>query len=127
MQIPDKLTIFGRDYFISDVSHFQSAEGILGQAAFKDGVIYLDENLDMALSLSTLWHEAVHIAQQEILGTTDEAQARWVSLFVHNFLLNNPDVLLCYLREGCRCSDDDEAQDEHEGDEAFLTLKTRKG
>ena len=82
MGIPTEVVIFGRTYDVSDVSPFQCSEGILGQAAYRDGIIYIDENVDMALSLNTLWHEAVHIAQQEILGTVDEAQARWVALFM---------------------------------------------
>lgn len=97
MEIPGEVVIFGRNYDVSDVSPFQCSEGILGQAAYRDGVIYIDENMDLALTLSTLWHEAAHIAQQEILGTIDEGQARWISLFVHNFLIQNPQVLECYL------------------------------
>ena len=96
MRIPSEVVVFGRTYHVNHVSPFQSAEGILGQAAYRDGVVYLDEEMDMALSLSTLWHEAVHIAQQEILGTIDETQARWVALFVHNFLVSNPQIVECY-------------------------------
>jgi len=99
MQIPTEIVIFGRTYHVTDVSPFQSSEGILGQAAYRDGVIYIDENLDKALSLSTLWHEAVHIAQQEVLGIVDEVQARWIALFVHNFLLDNPNVVECYSHD----------------------------
>jgi hypothetical protein len=72
---------------------------VLGQAAYRDGVIYLDHGLDPSLTLSTLWHEAVHIAQQEILGTIDEAQARWIALFAHNFLMDNPQIMESYLQE----------------------------
>jgi hypothetical protein len=71
-------------------------EGVLGLASYREGVIYLDSAMDMSLTLNTLWHEAVHVAQQEILGITDEAQARWIALFVHTFLVNNPDILTCY-------------------------------
>jgi len=99
MQIPSEIVILGRAYAVSDVSPVQCSEGVLGQAAYRDGVIYLDRSLDTSLTLSTLWHEAVHIAQQEILGTIDEAQARWVALFVHNFLMDNPSIMECYLRE----------------------------
>jgi hypothetical protein len=99
MPIPTEVVLFGRVYAVRDVSPFHVSEGILGQAVYRDGVIYLDRKMDMALSLTTLWHEAVHMAQQEILGTVDEAQARWLSLFVHDFLVRNPALLECY-REG---------------------------
>jgi hypothetical protein len=102
MAVPREVVIFGRTYHVGDVSPLHSSEGILGLAAYREGVIYLDPALDMALSLNTLWHEAVHIAQQDVLGTIDEAQARWISLFVHNFLVQNPAVIQCYL-------DDDES------------------
>ena len=101
MQIPNELVIFGRTYDVRDVCPIQCSEGVLGLAAYREGVIYLDENMDMALSLITLWHEAVHIAQQEILGTIDESQARWIALFVHTFLVQNPQILECY-RNGLR-------------------------
>jgi hypothetical protein len=97
MGIPSEVVIFGRTYEVTDVSPLQSSEGVLGQAAYRDGVIYLDESMDMSLTLSTLWHEAAHIAQQEVLGTMDEAQARWIALVVHNFLILNPQVLECYF------------------------------
>ena len=97
MQIPAELTIFGRRYDVRDVDPIHACEGILGMAAYRDGVIYLDRNMDPSLLLNTIWHEALHIAQQEILGTADEAQARWVSLFIHTFLLQNPSILECYL------------------------------
>ncbi len=96
MDIPNELVIFGRIYSVSDVTPWHSSEGVLGLAAYRDGIIYIDESLDAALSLSTLWHESVHIAQQEILGVTEEAQARWISLFVHSFLMDNPGIVECY-------------------------------
>lgn len=108
MQIPEGLTIFGRSYDVRDVDSVHACEGILGMAAYRDGVIYLDRNMDPSLTLSTLWHEALHIAQQEILGTADEAQARWVSLFIHTFLLHNPGILECYLTASNPASFDDE-------------------
>ena len=97
MAIPREIVIFGRTYQLSDVSPIHTSEGVLGLAAYREGVIYLDAGLDVALSLNTLWHEAVHIAQQDVLGIVDEAQARWVSLFVHNFLVQNPAIVRCYL------------------------------
>jgi hypothetical protein len=112
MHIPNELLIFGRTYDVRDVGPIQYSEGVLGLAAYRDGLIYLDENLDMALSLITLWHEAVHIAQQEILGTIDESQARWISLFVHTFLMQNPQILECY-RNGLRHTTFDEDEDVH--------------
>lgn len=98
MPMPEQLVIFGRTYDITDVSPFQISEGVLGQASYRDGVIYLDEDLDLSLSLSALWREAVHIAQQEIDGRVDETQARWISLFVHNLLVQNPDLVRCYVK-----------------------------
>jgi len=97
MQGPDELIIFGRTYRIEEISPIHAAEGVLGLAAFREGVIYLDASLDAPLALSTLWHEAIHIAQQELLGTMDEAQARWIALFVHCLLFQNPEILRCYL------------------------------
>lgn len=90
MNVPETMVIFGRRYAVDSVSPYQSSEGILGLAAYRDGVIYLDRGLDPALLLSTLWHEAAHVAQQELLGVVDEAQARWIALFVHNVLVHNP-------------------------------------
>jgi hypothetical protein len=98
MTFPEEVQIFGRMYHISDINPLQGAEGILGLAAYRDGIIYLDQEMDHALSLITLWHEAVHMAQQEILGEVDEAQARWVSIFVHNFLVHNPEISECYYK-----------------------------
>ena len=98
MLLPDEVVIFGRTYEIRDITNIHSMEGVLGLAAYRDGVIYVDENTDLSLSLNTLWHEATHIAQQEILGSTDEAQARWIALFAHNFLVNNPEILECYAQ-----------------------------
>jgi hypothetical protein len=108
MHIPEELTIFGRTYDIRDIDPIHTCEGVLGMAAYRDGVIYLDRSMDPSLSLSTVWHEAFHIAQQEVLGTVDEAQARWVSLFIHTFLLQNPGLLECYLRESKSVSFNDE-------------------
>jgi hypothetical protein len=96
MQLPEEVVIFGRTYAIRDVTPIHCAEGIVGAASYRDGAIYLDQSVDTALSLTTLWHEAVHIAQQEILGEADEAQARWISLFVHTFLVQNPDIVEQY-------------------------------
>ena len=108
MQIPEELTIFGRTYDVRDVDSIHACEGILGMAAYRDGAIYLDRNMDPSLTLSTLWHEAFHIAQQELLGTADEAQDRWVSLFIHTFLLQNPGILECYLAASNTASFGDE-------------------
>ena len=109
MRIPDELIIFGRIYQVQNVSPVQTLEGVLGAASYRDGTIYLDDEVDMALALSVLWHEAVHVAQQELTGTIDEVQARWIALFVHTFLLNNPDILDCY-----RFGIDDSPFDEEE-------------
>lgn len=96
MAILNRVAIFGRTYDVKDTSPHQFSEGILGMAAYRDGIIYLDETLDLALTLNTLWHEATHIAQQEILGIIDESQARWISLFIHDFLVHNPEVIELY-------------------------------
>jgi hypothetical protein len=96
MQIPGELAIFGRTYDVRNVDSIHACDGILGMAAYRDGVIYLDLSMAPSLVLSTLWHEAFHIAQQDILGTVDEVEARWVSLFIHTFLLQNPAILKCY-------------------------------
>ncbi|HMK34568.1 MAG TPA: hypothetical protein VK463_05850 [Desulfomonilaceae bacterium] len=105
MEIPEKIAIFGRMYNIRDLSPMHVSEGVIGMAAYTEGTIYMDRSVDTALFLSTLWHEAVHIAQQDLLGTIDEAQARWIALFVHNLLVQNPSVLECYRRT------EDERQD----------------
>lgn len=113
MQIPSELVVFGRTYNVRNVSPVHNLEGVLGLASYREGVIYLDEEMDMALTLNTIWHEAAHVAQQEILGATDEAQARWIAVFVHTFLVNNPAILDCY-RYGLEPSsfEDDEAGNE---------------
>jgi hypothetical protein len=99
MKLPEEVFIFGRTYGIRNVSPCHLSEGVLGLASYRDGLVYLDQGTDLWLGLSTLWHEAVHVAQQEILGTTDEAQARWMALFIHNFLMENPQLVRCYLPE----------------------------
>jgi hypothetical protein len=99
MNIPGELVIFGRTYTIKPMEHIHSSEGTLGIAAYRDGNIHIDLEVDPTLILKVLWHEAFHIAQQEITQECDEAQARWVSLFIHNFLIDNPMILECYLEE----------------------------
>jgi len=107
MQLPEEVVIFGRTYALLDVTPIHSSEGVVGAAAYRDGAIYLDQSVDAALILTTLWHEAVHIAQQEILGTVDEPQARWISLFIHTFLIQNPEVVERYA-EGLTGFDHDD-------------------
>jgi hypothetical protein len=99
MNIPGELIIFGRTYAITPMEHIHSVEGTLGLACYRDGAIHLDLEVDPLLLLKVLWHEAFHIAQQDINENCDEAQARWVSLFIHSFLMDNPMVLECYLEE----------------------------
>ncbi len=115
MQIPDELIIFGRTYDVRNISAVHNLEGALGVASYREGVIFLDSRVDMALALNTVWKEAAHIAQQDLLGTTDEAQARWIALFVHTFLASNPEILDCY-RYGLETSDFDD-DDEHDDDD----------
>jgi hypothetical protein len=97
MEIPEKLVIFGRMYDVRDVSPSQLSEGVIGQTAYRDGVIYLDESTDLALKLNAMWNEAISVAQQDLHGFVDESQARWIGLFIHNFLIQNPEILECYL------------------------------
>ncbi len=97
MFIPDELVMFGRSYEVKEVAPIHNLDGILGVAAYRDASIYLDPTMDPALALKTMWHEAIHIAQQEVLGEMDESQARWMSLFIHNFLVSNPEVVSRYL------------------------------
>ncbi|MEW6114900.1 MAG: hypothetical protein AB1664_22395 [Thermodesulfobacteriota bacterium] len=99
MPISSHMVIFDRTYEIKDISPLQSSEGILGQSAYRDAVIYLDKSVDLSLSLRTLWHEAVHVAQQDLSTAVDEAEARWIALFVHNLLAANPWLAGCYLDE----------------------------
>ncbi len=65
-------------------------------AAYSEGVIYIDGEIDPALALSTLWHEAVHIVQIDLHGKPDEKEARWVSLFAHALLMHNPEIIEAY-------------------------------
>ncbi len=116
MQIPDELVIFGRTYDVRNISPIHNLEGVLGLASYREGAIYLDPHLDMGLALSTVWHEVAHIAQQDILGTTDEAQARWIALFVHHFLASNPEILDCY-RYGLETPDFDDDDDDEDDDD----------
>ncbi len=112
MELPDELFIFGRTYGIRNVSPLHVSEGVLGLASYRDGLIYLDKDMDTWLGLSTLWHEAVHVAQQELMGATDEAQTRWMALFIHNFLIENPRLVQCYLAETQPTSFDDDLGEE---------------
>ena len=75
MQIPVELIVFGRAYEVRNTSPVHDLEGILGSASYRNGTIYLDPSLDMALALNTVWNEVANIAQQEILGAADGAQA----------------------------------------------------
>lgn len=95
--VPDSITIFGREYTIKDLPALSVAEGVIGLAAYHAAVIYIDFSTDPALALTTLWHEAVHVAQNDLHGQVDEREARWISLFVHNMLINNPEILERYL------------------------------
>ena len=95
--VPDSITIFGREYTIKDLPALSVAEGVIGLAAYHDAVIYIDLSADPALALTTLWHEAVHVAQNDLHGQVDEREARWISLFVHNLLVHNPEILEKYL------------------------------
>jgi hypothetical protein len=115
MQIPDELIIFGRTYDVRNISAVRNLEGALGVSSYRERVIFLDPRVDMALALNTVWQEAVHIAQQQIAGTTNEAQARWIALFVHSFLASNPDILDCY-RYGLEVSSFDEDDDDVDDD-----------
>lgn len=121
MKIPNELVIFGRTYRILDVSPIHVSEGVLGLACYREGAIYLDKDVDPDLGLNTIWHEALHIAQQDVLGTSDEAQARWLSLFVHNFLIHNPQILECYL--SCIPLTEDEAGN---ADEDLLPIRKER-
>jgi hypothetical protein len=96
--LPDTLTIFGRTFTIKDLPALSAAEGVIGLAAYHEAAIYLDRTADPALTLTTLWHEAIHIVQNDLRGRVDEDQARWISLFVHNLLVHNPAVIECYSR-----------------------------
>lgn len=94
--LPDTLTIFGRTFTIKDLPALSAAEGVIGLAAYHEAAIYLDRTADPALRLTTLWHEAIHIVQNDLHGQVDEEQARWISLFVHNLLVHNPAIIECY-------------------------------
>ena len=96
MHIPDELTVFGRSYQVRNTSPIHDLEGVLGAASYRNGFIYLHPCMDMTLALSALWHEVANIAQQDLFGSIDEVKARWIALFVHNFLVNNPEILDCY-------------------------------
>jgi hypothetical protein len=111
MQIPDELVVFGRSYDVRNTAPVHDLEGVLGLASYRLGAFYLDPSLDMALALRIVWHEVALIAQQEILGTIDPSQARWIALFVHNFLISNPEILDCY-RYGMASSDFDDDDDD---------------
>jgi hypothetical protein len=94
--LPDIITIFGRAFTLKDMPSVSAAEGVIGMAAYHEGAIYLDRTADAALALTTLWHEAIHVVQNDLHGEVDEQQARWMSLFVHNLLVDNPEIVECY-------------------------------
>jgi hypothetical protein len=97
VQIPHELKIFGRTYKVQEMEHVHSSEGTLGIAAYRDGVIHIDKTVDDCLAMNVLWHEAFHIAQQDINGEIDEAQCRMVALFIHHMLVHNPAIVANYL------------------------------
>lgn len=97
MDIPAELEILGRSYKIVEMGALDAQEGTLGAAVYRAGEIHLDMDMDPSLMLKVLWHEIIHVAQQELHQTCDEPEARWISLFVHNFILQNPAILECYL------------------------------
>ncbi len=95
-QLPESLEIFGRRFSIESMPATNVSEGIIGMAAYSEGAIYIDGEIDLSLALSTLWHEAIHIAQIDLHGKPDEKEARWVSLFAHALLAHNPEILQAY-------------------------------
>jgi hypothetical protein len=97
-ELPDSVNIFGRCFTVRDLPPTAAAEGVIGMAAYHEGNIYIDQTVDLSLALTTLWHEAIHIAQNDLHGQIDEQEARWMSLFVHNLLVNNPEILQSYLK-----------------------------
>jgi hypothetical protein len=95
-RLPECLEIFGRRFRIEPMPAVNVNDGVIGMAAYSEGAIYIDEEIDLALALSTLWHEAIHIAQIDFHGKPDEKEARWVSLFAHALLMHNPAILEAY-------------------------------
>ena len=95
-RLPEFLEIFGRRYGIQPMPAVNVTDGVIGMAAYSEGAIYIDCEIDLALALSTLWHEAIHIAQIDLHGKPDEKEARWVSLFAHSLLMHNPEILEAY-------------------------------
>ncbi|MFH1117019.1 MAG: hypothetical protein V1792_24140 [Pseudomonadota bacterium] len=95
-RLPEFLEIFGRRFRIEPMPTVNVNDGVIGMAAYSEGVIYIDGEIEPALALSTLWHEAVHIAQIDLHGKTDEKEARWVSVFAHALLMHNPWILEAY-------------------------------
>ena len=111
MNIPQELLIFGRLYQLQQMERVHSSEGTLGISAYKDGVIHIDLEVDIALLLKVLWHEAVHVAQQDVNQECDEAQARWIALFIHTFLMDNPGIAECYVDMEDRSGKENEQTD----------------
>lgn len=95
-RFPEFLEIFGRRFSIEPIPAIGAGDGVIGMAAYSEGAIYIDGEIDLSLALSTLWHEAIHIAQIDLHGKPDEKEARWVSLFAHSLLMHNPAILEAY-------------------------------
>jgi len=107
--IPDELWINGRAYLIEDCGTHPLGDVVLGCMKYPDGIILLNQDIDLEGQLKTLWHEAYHVFQQDILGKTDEGEANLVSTFIHNFLTHNREIADCYsTTEEPEAFDDDE-------------------
>ncbi len=96
ISFPDTIFCGGRPFTVDDLPELSKSEGTLGLCDIRAGKVYIDECLDVALTLKTLWHEALHIAQNDFLGDVSEEQSRWGSLFVHQFLIENPAIVQIY-------------------------------
>jgi hypothetical protein len=98
IQLPETLEIFGRHFRVESMPPVNVTDGVIGMAAYSEGAIYIDPHIDLSLALSTLLHEAIHIAQIDLHGKPNEEEARWMSLFVHSLLVHNPGILNGYVR-----------------------------
>ena len=96
-RLPEYLELFGRRYRIQPMPAVHVTEGVIGMAAYSEGTIYIDADVDLPLALSTVWHEAVHIAQIDLHGQPCEEAARWISLLAHSLLVHNPEIVQAYL------------------------------
>lgn len=98
MAIPDEVFVNGRWYALEETGE-SGGDIVLGCVRYAEGRILLNMDVDLECQLKSIWHEACHIAQQDLEGEMSEKLANFVSTFAHNFLCHNQEIAKCYTPE----------------------------